>query len=228
MNQKKPLPKCWMQHLAQEFDKPYMSSLSDFLQKRKVQGASIYPNNQNIFRAFHETKFADVKVVLLGQDPYHGPNQAHGLSFSVPSGEKVPPSLRNIYKEIRRDLVVGGDEASFESGELFRWSQQGVLLLNSVLTVEHGEAGSHRGQGWEKFTDAVIRCLVEQRRGLVFLLWGAYAQKKASFVDESEHCVLKAPHPSPLSAHRGFLGCSHFSKANLYMKKNGNTEINWV
>ncbi len=227
MIQSKPLPPCWQQHLSGEFKKPYMKSLNAFLKTRKDSGAKIYPSKGDLFRAFFETKFDDVKVVLLGQDPYHRPGQAHGLSFSVPDGVRVPPSLRNIYKEIQRDFDVSPELEPFQSGELHRWSGQGVLLLNSVLTVEEGKAGSHQKKGWEEFTDAVIRCLAQEKKGLVFFLWGSYAQKKAGFLSKREHCILETVHPSPLSAYRGFLGCDHFSTCNLYLKKTGQKQVSW-
>ncbi|MCC7038659.1 MAG: uracil-DNA glycosylase, partial [Alphaproteobacteria bacterium] len=179
----------------------------------------IYPAAQNIYAALNTTPFDSVRVVILGQDPYHGPDQAHGLSFSVRDGVKIPPSLRNIYKEI------GG--AMPKSGDLTPWAKQGVLLLNATLTVQAEQAGSHQGRGWEQFTDAIIRALNDRGEHIVFMLWGSYAQKKGAFIDRKKHLVLEAPHPSPLSAHRGFLGCGHFVKANEYLKQQGRKAIDW-
>ena len=213
----------WSDKLGDEFNKQYMSDLKIFLKSRKDDKVVIYPHSSNWFRALCLTAFDDVRVVILGQDPYHGPGQAHGLSFSVPVGVPVPPSLQNIYKEIEADLGV----ARGRHGFLESWAKQGVLLLNSVLTVEHANANAHQGRGWEQFTDAVVNSLSNDREHLVFLLWGSYAQKKGQMIDRSKHCVLKAPHPSPLSAHRGFMGCKHFSAANLYLKEKGQAEIDW-
>lgn len=213
----------WSDKLAGEFGKQYMSDLKAFLKSRKDDKVVIYPHSSNWFRALGLTAFDDVRVVILGQDPYHGPGQAHGLSFSVPVGVPVPPSLQNIYKEIESDLGIPRGRHGF----LESWAEQGVLLLNSVLTVEHSHANAHQGRGWEDFTDAVIQSLSDDRENLVFLLWGSYAQKKGQVIDRSKHCVLKAPHPSPLSAHRGFMGCKHFSAANQYLKENGRVEIDW-
>ncbi len=213
----------WQQVLGAEFDQPYMQSLKSFLISEKQAGKVLYPPGPEIFNAFNHTHFEDVKVVVLGQDPYHGVGQAHGLSFSVQPGIKVPPSLVNIYKEIERGLGI--PRASH--GCLTSWSDQGVLLLNAVLTVEQGNAGAHQKKGWEVFTDKVIAELNEKRENLVFLLWGSYAQKKGALIDRDRHCVLMAPHPSPLSAHRGFLGCDHFSKTNEYLTSIGKTEIDW-
>jgi uracil-DNA glycosylase len=214
----------WKSALAAEFEQPYMRNLLDFLRQRLADGARIYPGDENYFNAFNRTPLSRVKVVILGQDPYHGPGQAHGLCFSVPRGVAPPPSLLNIYKELRNDLGLGMPA----HGCLEGWAEQGVFLLNSVLTVEEGGAGSHQGRGWERFTDRVIGILNERCTHLVFMLWGAYAQKKASFVDRARHCVLEAPHPSPLSAHRGFLGCRHFSQANEYLSRNGQQPIDWA
>ncbi len=213
----------WQFKLQNELDSSYMQELKKFLYTEKNFGKTIFPAEENYFRALNLTPPNKVKIVILGQDPYHGDGQAHGLSFSVPKGIKIPPSLRNIYKEIESDL---GAEPS-EHGFLEDWATQGVLLLNSVLSVERGQAASHKGKGWETFTDAVIAVLNENAQPIAFMLWGSYAQKKASFVDETRHLVLKAPHPSPLSAHRGFLGCRHFSKANIFLKNNSLDEINW-
>lgn len=210
----------WKQRLMCEFEKPYFKSLIEFV-KSEYQTKTIYPSGKLIFNAFDSCAFDQVKVIILGQDPYHGPGQAHGLCFSVPDGVMVPPSLVNIYKEIHSDLGI----APPRSGNLERWARQGVLLLNATLTVRAHQAGSHQGKGWEEFTDAAIKVLAEERKGLVFMLWGAYAQKKGAFIDSNKHFVLKAPHPSPLSAHRGFLGRGHFSKANEYLE--GGNKIVW-
>lgn len=213
----------WLEHLKAEFNKPYMQELKMFLQTQKQQKKIIYPHSSNIFAALKYTPLDKVKVVILGQDPYHGYNQAHGLSFSVLPGIKPPPSLQNIYKELYTDLNV----KPVTHGFLQSWAKQGVLLLNSVLTVEKGLAASHQGKGWELFTDKIISLLNQKSEPVVFMLWGSHAQKKASFVDESKHFVLKAAHPSPFSAHRGFLGCKHFSKANTKLEQWGKEPINW-
>jgi uracil-DNA glycosylase len=205
-----------------------MQTLKQFLVAEKQAGKVIFPAGNQIFNALDSTPFEAVKVVILGQDPYHGPGQAHGLSFSVPLGVKIPPSLRNIYKEIERDLGFKELGLSMPShGCLQSWAQQGVLLLNATLTVEQAQAGSHQRRGWELFTDKIVQTLSEQRSGLVFLLWGSYAQKKGRVIDRSKHCVLEAVHPSPLSAHRGFLGCGHFSQANHYLQQQGLAPIDW-
>lgn len=217
------LPQSWLQYLAQEFEQDYMSNLRAFLAAEKAQRKIIYPPGQRIFAAFEHTPFDRVKVVILGQDPYHGPQQAHGLSFSVPEGVKPPPSLMNIYKELHSDIGMPIPS----HGCLEKWAGQGVLLLNSVLTVEQSLAASHQGKGWEQFTDKVIQLLNERREHIVFMLWGAYAQRKGQMIDRSRHCVLEAPHPSPLSAHRGFLGCRHFSQANAYLEKHGIAPVDW-
>lgn len=214
----------WLEHLASEFEQPYMQNLRAFLQQEKAARKTVYPAGSNIFSALNTTPFTNVKVVILGQDPYHGPNQAHGLSFSVERGVPPPPSLQNIFKELQADLGLPIPN----HGCLESWAQQGVLLLNSVLTVRHKQAGSHAGKGWEQFTDRVIDCINSKRDGLVFLLWGSYAQKKGGFIDASRHLVLKSPHPSPLSAHRGFLGCRHFSTANQYLDDNDSGAIDWA
>ncbi len=214
----------WKQHLLTEFSEPYMKSLRAFLLQQKKLGKVIYPQGAEYFQAFNLTPFEQVKVVILGQDPYHGPNQAHGLCFSVRKGVAFPPSLRNIFKEIQQDLGLPVPA----HGCLTAWADQGVLLLNSVLTVEQAKAAAHQGKGWERFTDAVIRELNEKREGIVFMLWGSYAQKKGQIIDRKKHCVLQAPHPSPLSAHRGFLGCRHFSQANNYILSRGQTPIDWA
>ncbi|WP_200976226.1 uracil-DNA glycosylase [Echinicola sp. 20G] len=212
----------WKEKLADEFDKPYFESLVNFV-KSEYQNKHIYPKGSDIFNAFEQCPFDQVKVVVLGQDPYHGPGQAHGLSFSVQEGIPFPPSLMNIFKELKSDLNVPVPA----HGNLERWAKQGVLLLNATLTVEAHKAGSHQKRGWEEFTDAVIRKLAEEKEGLVFMLWGAYAKKKAAFISDAKHLKLYAPHPSPLSAHRGFLGCGHFSKTNAYLKEKGLQEIQW-
>ncbi|MDN3670151.1 uracil-DNA glycosylase [Echinicola jeungdonensis] len=212
----------WKDKLNGEFEKPYFKSLIQFV-KSEYQNKTIYPKGNDIFNAFEHCPFNKVKVVILGQDPYHGPGQAHGLSFSVPEGVPFPPSLLNIFKELKQD--VGAEVPP--NGNLERWADQGVLLLNATLTVEARKAGSHQRKGWEEFTDAVIHKLAEEKEGLVFLLWGAYARKKAAFISDKKHLKLHAPHPSPLSAHRGFLGCGHFSKANAYLKDKGMDEIKW-
>ncbi|WP_136063947.1 uracil-DNA glycosylase [Modicisalibacter radicis] len=218
-----PLPESWARHLDPEFEAPYMQALRDFLAREKAAHKVIYPHSSNWFRAFELTPLERVRVVILGQDPYHGPGQAHGLCFSVRPGVAIPPSLQNIYKELAQDV----DFAAVNHGFLESWARQGVLLLNSVLTVERGNAGSHRNQGWETFTDRAIQVVNEQCSGVVFLLWGSYAQKKASFVDRDKHCVLHAPHPSPLSAHRGFFGQRHFSRANAFLAERGGQPIDW-
>ncbi|ODS24696.1 uracil-DNA glycosylase [Candidatus Endobugula sertula] len=214
----------WLQHLQVEFDQPYMQQLKQFLLSEKAQGKVIYPTGNNIFNAFNSTHFDDVKVVILGQDPYHGPGQAHGLCFSVPYGVPSPPSLVNIFKEIQRDLGLPIPQ----HGCLQSWAEQGVLLLNATLTVQQAQAGSHQNRGWEEFTDKAIQRLNELREGIVFLLWGSYAQKKGRLIDGSKHYILQSPHPSPLSAHRGFLGNGHFSKTNQYLADNGQAMINWA
>ena len=213
----------WLNHLQMEFEQPYMQDLSAFLRQEKSLGKTIYPESKNIFAALDAVNPQDLNVVILGQDPYHGPKQAHGLSFSVPVGERIPPSLVNIYKELQDDL--GCDYPPH--GNLQSWSEQGVLLLNSVLSVEKSKAASHQGKGWERFTDKIISVINNHCENVVFLLWGAYAQKKGQIVDKDRHMVLHAPHPSPLSAHRGFLGCKHFSQTNNYLKKAGRLPIDW-
>ena len=213
----------WLTELSDEFDQEYMLALRSFLSKEAAAGKVLYPPSKLIFNALNMTPLDQVKVVILGQDPYHGPGQAHGLSFSVPKGVQLPPSLVNIFKEIHADTGV----AMPKHGCLESWSEQGVLLLNSVLTVEHKKAGSHAGNGWERFTDRVIQILNANREGLVFLLWGSYAQKKGALIDEQKHYVLKSVHPSPLSAHRGFMGCRHFSKTNTYLASRRETPIDW-
>ncbi|MBQ61313.1 MAG: uracil-DNA glycosylase [Gammaproteobacteria bacterium] len=215
----------WLNELASEFDQPYMRSLRDFLAEEKQKRTVIYPKGQEYFAALNTTPLDQVKVVILGQDPYHGPGQAHGLCFSVRDGIPPPPSLVNIFKEITADLNL--PEKTFVTGDLTAWAKQGVLLLNSVLTVERHKAASHQGKGWETFTDQIVRTLSEKRESCVFLLWGSYAQKKGAVIDTSKHLVLKSPHPSPLSAHRGFLGCRHFSQCNAYLQETGQTPVEW-
>ncbi|WP_313644182.1 uracil-DNA glycosylase [Stenotrophomonas sp.] len=213
----------WKSRIGDWLLRPEMRELSAFLRKRKAAGAHVFPPGPEIFAAFNATPFEQVKVVVLGQDPYHGYGQAHGLSFSVMPGVPVPPSLLNIYKEIEADLAIPRPD----HGCLLPWAHQGVLLLNAVLTVEEGKAGAHQGRGWEGFTDHVVDVLNREREGLVFLLWGAYAQQKGKVIDTRRHRVLKAPHPSPLSAHRGFLGCRHFSQTNDYLARHGQARIDW-
>ncbi len=214
----------WKHALAAEFSAPYMRSLRDFLALERAAGRQIFPPGPEMFAALDMTPLSRVKVVILGQDPYHGPRQAHGLCFSVRRGIPPPPSLLNIYKEIQSDLGI----APPRHGELTHWAGQGVLLLNSVLSVQAGMAASHQGHGWETFTDAVIRVLNDQCEHLVFLLWGNYAQRKGRFIDAQKHLVLKAAHPSPLAANRGgWFGCRHFSKTNQYLEAHGRTPIDW-
>ncbi len=214
----------WMSHVGGEFDQPYMKALKDFLVQEKAAGHAVYPKGGDVFNALNVTPFDRVEVVILGQDPYHGPGQAHGLAFSVRAGIALPPSLVNIYKEIESEFGT----AMPRRGDLTGWARQGVLLLNATLTVQAERAGSHQGRGWEQFTDAVIRALNDRGEPIVFMLWGAYAQKKGAFIDRNRHLVLQAPHPSPLSAHRGFLGCGHFKKANDYLAARGRRPIDWT
>ena len=218
------LEKEWKKLLTNELQKPYMLELWDFLQHERDAGKVIYPQNDDIFAALNLTPFDQVKVVILGQDPYHGPNQAHGLSFSVKPGVKVPPSLVNIFKELESDLKI----TPAKNGILTQWAQQGVLLLNNVLTVEDGQAGSHHLKGWEQFTAKIIELLNEKKENLVFILWGSPAQKKAAKVDETKHFVLKSVHPSPLSSYRGFFGSKPFSKTNEFLKSKDITPIDWT
>ena len=212
----------WLKALGTEFNLPYMKKIKAFLQAEKNKNKVIYPKSSEIFQAFNTTAFNKVKVVILGQDPYHGPNQAHGLSFSVKPDVRIPPSLLNMYKELDTDLGIKNT-----TGYLLPWAEQGVFLLNSVLTVEATLANSHQGLGWEQFTDKVIEVLNEKQEKLVFVLWGSYARKKGSIIDKDKHSVLESTHPSPLSAHRGFFGCKHFSQINAYLKKNKIAPINW-
>jgi uracil-DNA glycosylase len=213
----------WKARVGPYFERPEMLALSDFLRTELKRGKVIFPPARLIFAALDTTPFEQVKVVILGQDPYHGPGQAHGLCFSVMPGVAIPPSLQNIFAEIERDLAIPRPD----HGCLMPWAQQGVLLLNAVLTVEQGMAGSHQGKGWEGFTDAVVDALNRERDGLAFLLWGSYAQNKGKLIDSRRHLVLKAPHPSPLSAHRGFLGCGHFSKINNWLQQRNESKIDW-
>lgn len=213
----------WLQLLQSEFDAPYMQQLRAFLAAEKTAGKTIYPPGALWFNALNHTPFSKVKVVIIGQDPYHGPHQAHGLCFSVLEGIQPPPSLVNIFSEIKRDLGIEPPS----HGNLTAWADQGVLLMNAVLTVEQNKAGAHQGKGWETFTDRVITLLNEQREHLVFLLWGSYAQKKGALIDRKRHLVLTSPHPSPLSAYRGFVGNGHFSKTNAYLLSNNQTAIDW-
>ena len=217
------LPKDWSEFLGLEFEKDYMVKLKSFLSRELSLGKIIYPHGREMFTSFNLTPLESVKVVILGQDPYHGPRQAHGLCFSVKRDIPPPPSLVNIYKEIQSDLGI----APPLHGHLENWAKQGVLLLNSVLTVEKFRAASHQGQGWEIFTDKVVDVLNKQQEHLVFLLWGSHAQRKGAAIDSKRHKVLKAPHPSPLSAHRGFFGCRHFSDTNRYLEEKGKAPINW-
>lgn len=212
----------WKEALMPEFSKDYFIRLTDFVRK-EYHETTVYPPGKLIFNAFNLSPFDKVKVVIIGQDPYHGPGQAHGLCFSVNDGIQPPPSLVNIFKEINSDL----GKPIPQSGNLTRWAEQGVLLLNATLTVRAHQAGSHQRKGWEEFTDAVIRKLAEEKNNLVFILWGAYAQKKGAFIDRSKHLVLTSVHPSPLSAHSGFFGNHHFSLANDYLVRNGKTAIDW-
>jgi uracil-DNA glycosylase len=214
----------WLDKIGGEFDKSYMKDLQSFLQKETDNGKIIHPKNDQIFNALNTTPFDKVRVVILGQDPYHGEGQAHGLSFSVPDGVKPPPSLMNIYKEIAAEYNVPIPK----TGNLTHWAEQGVLLLNATLTVENALAGSHQKKGWEEFTDKIIHALNDGHDHIVFMLWGAYAQKKGAFIDKARHLVLQSVHPSPLSAHRGFLGCGHFKSANDYLEKHGLPVINWA
>lgn len=217
------LESSWKEKLAGEFEKDYMLKLKKFLVSEHEAQKTIFPRGEEYFAALNHTPFDKVKVVIVGQDPYHGPGQAHGLCFSVREGVPLPPSLLNIYKELEADLGIPRSK----NGSLISWADQGVLLLNSVLTVENGKAASHQGRGWEQFTDRIIALINEQRENVVFVLWGSYAQKKASFVDRKKHFVLESAHPSPLSAHRGFMGSKPFSKVNKYLHSKGIAEINW-
>ncbi|MEE1099452.1 MAG: uracil-DNA glycosylase [Alistipes sp.] len=212
----------WKELLQEEFDKPYFKELTDFV-REEYTSRLIFPRAKNIFRAFDKCPFDNLKVVIIGQDPYHGEGQANGLCFSVSEGVAFPPSLQNIFKEVQRDV----NSPIPTSGELERWAEQGVLLLNAVLTVRAHEAASHAGRGWERFTDAVVKAIANRKDGIVYMLWGSYAQKKGAIADPSKNCILKAVHPSPLSAYRGFIGCRHFSQANSYLKSIGKEPIIW-
>jgi uracil-DNA glycosylase len=214
----------WLERIGGEFEQPYMADLKRFLAEERERGKQIFPRGSEWFRALDLTPLEQVRVVILGQDPYHGPGQAHGLCFSVKDGVRPPPSLVNIYKELESDLGIKPRRHGF----LEHWAKQGVLLLNSVLTVEMGQAASHRDRGWERFTDRIIREVNAKKEPVVFMLWGSYAQKKAAFVDSPPHLVLKAAHPSPLSAHGGFFGCRHFSKANAFLESKGLQPVDWA
>ena len=213
----------WLAQLQDEFAKPYMKQLRAFLLEEKRQGKTIFPASRNWFNAFRQTPFEAAEVVIIGQDPYHGPGQAHGLCFSVAPGVEPPPSLRNVFAELQRDLGL----ALPGHGCLESWARQGVLLLNSVLTVESGRAAAHQGRGWEQFTDRAVQLLNEHREHLVFMLWGSYAQRKGSIIDRDRHLVLSSAHPSPLSAYRGFIGNGHFSAANRYLAQHGKRQVDW-
>lgn len=213
----------WKSVLSDQFQSPYFTTLKEFLVEEKKK-YTIYPPGRLIFNAFQHTPFEKVKVVILGQDPYHGKGQAHGLCFSVPPGVPKPPSLVNIFKELQSDLGIPLPEY----GTLEKWATQGVLLINATLTVRDGQAGSHQNRGWETFTNRVIEVVSQEKKGVVFLLWGRYAQAKASLIDENKHLLLKAAHPSPLSAHNGFFGCRHFSKTNEYLSQQGTPGIDWT
>lgn len=214
----------WLDTLGDEFEQPYMTELSAFLRAEKAAGKQIYPPGRQIFAALEATVPEHVRVVILGQDPYHGPGQAHGLSFSVQRGVPVPPSLRNMYAELERDLGI----PPARHGYLAHWAEQGVLLLNAVLTVEAGQAGSHQKRGWERFTDRVVSVVNADPAPKVFMLWGAHAQRKGAAINQDQHRVLTAPHPSPLSAHRGFIGCGHFGEANRFLEQAGRGSIDWA
>jgi len=212
----------WKETLKHEFEQPYFQSIATYLRKEKQSGKKIYPPGSLIFNAFNTTPFEEVKVVILGQDPYHNPGEAMGLSFSVPKGVRVPPSLRNIYKELKDDLGIEPPR----HGDLTKWAEQGVFLLNAMLTVEHKSAGSHQKIGWQNFTNAVIRKLSDEREGLVFMLWGGFARKKKELIDRDKHLVLEAAHPSPLAG-GAYFGSRHFSKANAYLEEQGKSPIDW-
>jgi uracil-DNA glycosylase len=212
----------WKQLLQEEFAKPYFAQLAESV-RMEYSAGTVYPNGRDIFRAFDLCDPQDIKIVILGQDPYHGHGQAHGLAFSVPRGVQIPPSLHNIFKEIQQDIGISAPL----DGNLERWATQGVFLLNTILTVRRGEPGSHRTIGWQLFTDVVISLISKTSEHACFMLWGSYAQSKAPLIDQGKHLILKAPHPSPFSAHKGFLGCKHFSRANVYLRGRGKTPINW-
>jgi uracil-DNA glycosylase len=223
VNDRVKLEPSWKARIGAYLDRPEMLALSEFLRGEKARGKTIYPPGPDIFNAFAHTPFDKVRVVILGQDPYHGPGQAHGLSFSVRPGVRVPPSLQNMFKEIEDCLGIPRPD----HGCLTPWADRGVLLLNAVLTVEAGNAGSHQGKGWEGFTDAAIDALNREREGLVFMLWGSHAQRKGQLIDGKRHLVLRSVHPSPLSAHRGFMGCGHFAKANAWLESRGEPPVDW-
>jgi len=214
----------WKEHLAGEFSQPYMQALAEFLVAEESAGKVLFPASSHCFNALNSTPLDQVRVVILGQDPYHGPDQAHGLCFSVRPDVPPPPSLVNMFREIQSDLGI----APPDHGCLQPWAENGVLLLNSVLTVEQGNAGAHQGKGWEDFTDKVIETINRERENVVFLLWGGYARKKGRHIDRSRHLVLEGPHPSPLSAYRGFFGCRHFSQANHWLEERGQNPVNWA
>lgn len=214
----------WAKELGEEFEKPYFTELTEFVKGEYASGKTIYPSPKDIFRAFDACAFADARFVILGQDPYHGAHQANGLAFAVQEQQIVPPSLKNMFKEIQSDL---GIEPDVKNGDLSRWAKQGVLLLNATLTVEANTPGSHQGRGWEFFADAVIKALSGKRQNLVFLLWGNYARAKGAHIDRSKHLVLESPHPSPFSAHSGFFGSKHFSQANTYLLQQNHAPIDW-
>jgi len=216
------MDEAWLKLLKNEFESDYMSNLEQFVYSERLK-FDVFPASDLVFHCFEMTPLQDLKVVILGQDPYHGPGQAHGLSFSVSEGQKLPPSLRNIFKELK----VEYPEFSFWNGDLTRWAKAGVLLLNATLTVRAKQPGSHQNQGWELFTDAVIRKISENTENVVFMLWGKFAQSKALLINEFKHCVLQAAHPSPFSAHRGFFGCNHFLRANKYLESNGLEAVDW-
>lgn len=224
MSNQVAIAESWKPVLQQEFDKPYFEALVVFLKQQKAEGKTIFPPGPQIFAAFDYTAFEDTRVVIIGQDPYHGQGQAHGLCFSVNKGVNVPPSLQNMYKELKTD--VEGFEIP-NHGDLSHWAKQGVLMLNATLTVEKDKAGSHQGKGWEVFTDAVIRAISTQKEHVVFILWGKFAQSKAQLIDASKHLILMAAHPSPFSAYNGFFGCKHFSKTNDYLKQHHLPIVNW-
>lgn len=222
MESKVKIEPSWLAVLSEEFEKPYFQDLRSFLVKEKREQV-IFPKGNEIFNAFNFTPFDKVKVVIIGQDPYHGDHQANGLAFSVKKGIRIPPSLKNIFKELNNDI---GKEVPGH-GDLSHWAEQGVLLLNATLTVRKKTPGSHQGKGWETFTDSCIKLLSEKKEGIVFLLWGSFAQNKSTLIDENKHYILKAAHPSPFSAHRGFLGCKHFSKTNKLLKQQNKDQISW-
>ncbi|WP_309044800.1 uracil-DNA glycosylase [Marinobacter sediminicola] len=214
----------WKEHLTGEFRQPYMQALAEFLAEEESAGKVLFPDRKHCFNALNSTPLDQVRVVILGQDPYHGPGQANGLSFSVRPGVRTPPSLVNIFKEMQTDLGIEPPD----HGCLQPWAEQGVLLLNSVLTVAQGQAGAHQGKGWETFTDRVIETVNRECEGVVFLLWGSYARKKGQHIDRSRHLVLEGPHPSPLSSYRGFFGCKHFSRANDWLREQGRSPVRWA